>query len=819
VSPIILTTLLALGHTDTSSASFVPPRLLVESPLATVTSTATGVVTLGLSLDAAGVVVAVELLEGLDAANDRRALDAARGLVFRPALAAGVAVPARVRYRYRFVGAHHHAPLAATSTTHAHDDDAGAHATSSSSVAHDAVHVHVHAHPHDHDDGDHAHGAPEAAEPAPTPALSVDVSGRRAARAASDHRFAIDAVRVAPKPGTGAADLLRRAPGVYLSQHSGEGKAHQLYVRGFDAAHGQDLEIHAGGVPVNEVSHVHAQGYADLHFLIPEVVRELRVVEGAFDPRQGDFAVVGSVDFNLGLREPGLLARVSGGQYGTTRGVLAYRPEGLGEDSFVAAELARSDGFGPARGSDRAAAIAQHVVTLGDHERLRVHAASYAARFASAGVVRADDVDAGRLERLGSYDPTQGGSSSRHQALVELVHAHDDVRAELSSWAFVKDLALRSNFTGFSGDPRGDAILQRNESVAVGLDARYGRRFTLLGETHRLELGVSARHDRVAFTQDRLAARDGAPYARELDADLGLTHVGGYADLELRVAPRVSLRGGLRLDAFFADVLDHLGFDGAGAQRSAGGMRPSPKLTVEVRVAPRAKLYAAYGAGFRSPQALSLANGERAPFTGVHTAELGARWAPIEGLELDAATFVAFVGDDLVFDPASGRNLAAGPTRRLGASLLARYTLDERVRATASLAWTNARLTETEEALPYLPPLVARLEADVRQPLGTLFGEPLAVFADVGVTVLGPRPLPFGERADVVALAEAGVGVELGRVALGVDVFNLFDSAWRDGEFVYASRFDAGAPPSLLPARHFTAGRPFTAVATLTLRW
>jgi hypothetical protein len=50
-------------------------------------------------------------------------------------------------------------------------------------------------------------------------------------------------------------------------------------------------------------------------------------------------------------------------------------------------------------------------------------------------------------------------------------------------------------------------------------------------------------------------------------------------------------------------------------------------------------------------------------------------------------------------------------------------------------------------------------------------------------------------------------------------VFNLFDSAWRDGEFVYASRFDAGAPPSLLPARHFTAGRPFTAVATLTLRW
>jgi hypothetical protein len=79
--------------------------------------------------------------------------------------------------------------------------------------------------------------------------------------------------------------------------------------------------------------------------------------------------------------------------------------------------------------------------------------------------------------------------------------------------------------------------------------------------------------------------------------------------------------------------------------------------------------------------------------------------------------------------------------------------------------------------------------------------------------------VPWGVRPALYALAEAGVGVELGRVALGVDVFNLFDSAWRDGEFVYASRFDAGAPPSLLPARHFTAGRPFTAVATLTLRW
>jgi hypothetical protein len=96
---------------------------------------------------------------------------------------------------------------------------------------------------------------------------------------------------LAAAPHRTASDLLLTVPGIALTQHSGEGAAHQIFFRGFDAVHGQDLEIWAAGAPVNDLSNVHGQGYADLHFLPPELVKQVRSAPGTYDPRQGDFSV------------------------------------------------------------------------------------------------------------------------------------------------------------------------------------------------------------------------------------------------------------------------------------------------------------------------------------------------------------------------------------------------------------------------------------------------------------------------------------------------------------------------------------------------
>ena len=134
--------------------------------------------------------------------------------------------------------------------------------------------------------------APPAPSPDPAPPIVVEVAAERP-RPRSASEVVIDRAVIAAAPHRTAADVLAAAPGVHLTQHSGEGKAFQIFYRGFDAVHGQDLEIWAGGAPVNDVSNLHGQGYADLHFVMPEIVRELRVSPGTYAPRQGDFAVAG----------------------------------------------------------------------------------------------------------------------------------------------------------------------------------------------------------------------------------------------------------------------------------------------------------------------------------------------------------------------------------------------------------------------------------------------------------------------------------------------------------------------------------------------
>ena len=655
------------------------------------------------------------------------------------------------------------------------------------------------------------------------------VTGKRPPRSASDRTFKPGARLTAPRAGATAAELLPRAPGLHISQHGGAGKAHQIFLRGFDAVHGQDLEIHAGGIPVNEVSNVHGQGYADLSFLVPEAVLRMRVLEGAFDPRQGDFAVAGSVDLHLGLQRRGILARFSGGSFGLLRGLVAWGPESQPRETFVAAELAQSHGFGPGRAWRRGNVLGQALVPLGGGIRLRVLATSHAGRFGSAGVVRQDDYRAGEVGFFHSYDDRQGGSTSRHQAMAEVEYRGGATRASLSLFGLVRDLRLRHNFTGFlvtpsekqaaagANEPLGDLQEQQNDTVTVGGRGHVRRNIQLLGRTHALEAGVTWRHDRVEQTQRRLRAVDSQPWLDEVDAALAITDIGLYADLNITLPADLRLRVGLRADALSYEIEDRLANGGQQSSRDAFGFHLGPKATLEWRPLERLRLFGSYGNGFRSPQALSLGQGESAPFTTVHAGELGGRLRWEHWLDATLAGFVTHVGEDLIFDHASGRTVASGGTTRGGVTLMLESQPLAWLHATLGGTYTRAVQDDSGEVLPYAPPLVLRLDLDARRAVARLWGRRLSLFGDLSIGVVGPRPLPYGEQTRSVALVDLGVGLELSPVTLSLELFNLADVRWRDGEFVYASSFHQQGSASLVPARHFTAGRPFTAQGTLTL--
>lgn len=610
-------------------------------------------------------------------------------------------------------------------------------------------------------------------------------------------------------------------PGVLISQHGGEGEAHQIFFRGFDAVHGQDVEIWAGGAPVNEVSNIHGQGYADLHFLIPEVVQEIRSTPGNYDPTQGDFAVAGSLRFTFGYAEPGVTAKAGLGSFGARRYLLAYHPKEASEQTFGAVEVYKSDGFGPSRSNRRGSAIAQTTYDFGSGVTGRALATAYAARFDSAGVLRLDDIESGRVERLATYDPKQGGSSSRLQLVLELSNEAEAAEgAEPSRWSFspyvvLRSLKLRNNFTGFLTSSEGDSQQQRNDATTLGATASYRRVVKFLSKRDTLEAGISLRNDSIEQSQHRLSLRndrvtdDGQQLG--IEAKIRATDAAGYVDATLHPIHRVTLRGGLRLDAL-SYLTEDDGGKSQGQTRSALGAQLSKRGTLDVAIIPGLNGLASYGEGFRSPQARTLGDGETTPFTRVTSMEAGLRYRQARRFQASFAAYRTTLSDDLAFDVTTDRNELVPGTTRVGLAGSIVATPNDWFVSSTSFTYTRAAFSRSDashdqgDLLPQVPQVVVRSDLAFTPKLGEPWGQELKSHFGTGLTYFGRKPLQYSELGHDGCLVDANVSLRLGPVETGIDVFNVFNADWYDGEFVYASAFSGSA--SLVPTRHVTVGPP-----------
>jgi hypothetical protein len=660
--------------------------------------------------------------------------------------------------------------------------------------------------------------APDALPTAPVPAYTTTVRAPAPPRSASETTRERDVLQAAPHRS--ADELLAVVPGVFITQHSGEGKAYQIFYRGFDAVHGQDVELWAGGAPVNDVSNLHGQGYADLHFIPTEVVRRVVATPGTYDPRQGDFAVAGSMRFDLGYDVPGATVKAGAGTFGARRAFLAYRPPDAAEGTFAAVELYETNGFGPSRAAQRASAMGQVVLPLGGGTDVRVLASAYAGHFASAGVLRLADIESGAVNRFATYDASQGGASSRAQVVAEVSHREDDSGWQLSTYLVLRSLRLRQNFTGFLTDPNGDSSQQLNDALTLGATGSYDHRLPLFAATDTLRVGFFARTDWIDQSQKRLAQVDNRVTADQVDASVRAHDIAGYVDLALHPLRRLTLRGGVRADGLGYYARDD-GAAAAGQARASQGFHVGKKVTADVALAPGLRALASYGEGFRSPQARSLAEGETTPFTSVTSYEVGLRLSR-GSLAGSLAAFQTNLSDDLVFDHATGRNERVPATRRRGAAADLLATPRPWLVGAVSATYARAAFTESDAQLragdlvPYVPQWVFRADAAARPSLGAWRGVPLSGRLGAGASLMARRPLPYAEWGHDVFLVDAAAALRVGRVELTAEVFNLLDAAWYDGEFVYASRWNPGQAASLVPQRHVTVGAPRTLFFSLS---
>lgn len=703
--------------------------------------------------------------------------------------------------------------------------------------------------------------APPAQEPRSPPptdveeAQDVQVRGRAPppSRGASD--FNVRVGELARVPRQNAAELLKLAPGVLLTNDGGEGHAEQVFLRGFDAREGQDLELTLGGVPINDAGNLHGNGYADTHFIIPELVDSLRVVEGPFDPRQGNFAVAGSAGYELGLHRRGLTAKLTTGSFATRRVLLMWGPEGQSARTFGGAELGDTAGFGENRGARRGSAMGQYEGKLGKDGSYRVGLQAYSTQYNSAGVVRADDVAAGRMPFDGTYDAQQGGDASRYSAWGDLDTRAGDVVLGQQVFVILRDMRLRENFTGLLLDTqrpeqsphaqRGDLLDLHHDATTFG--GRGSARFKkeALGRAQELELGYFARADRSAGTQHRVEARTNVAYLKETDLDARLGDLGLYGDASLRPLGWLTLRGGVRGDLFTYDVLDACaqkrarqpsitnppGDASCLSQQDLGRYRePSDRRsTSSIAVMPRGSLLfgafegftmsVSYGRGARSIDPVYVNQDLETPFAQVDAYEGGVTWARGFGdVELTARSvfFQTHVDRDLLFSETAGRSTLANGTTRTGwvGALRATGTwFDE----AANLTLVRSTFDDTHLLVPYVPDAVLRSDTVVRRELPwKAWGDRVTGALSAGVSYVGRRALPYGQRSDEILTLDGAAAVAWRSYELGLLATNLTDRRYRLSELEYVSDFRGQGQPTLAPARHFSAGAPRGLFLTLT---
>lgn len=716
----------------------------------------------------------------------------------------------------------------------------------------------------------HAHEAAAAAEPVeedPVPAPPVQdpaddslftvVQDRSPpAPPASVSDFDINVGQLADVPRRSATDLMTLAPGVLLVNHGGEGHAPTIFLRGFDAGEGKDVEFLLDGIPLNEPSSAHGHGYADSYFIIPELVDNLRVIEGPFDPAQGDFAIAGTTEFRLGLKERGLHTNLSYGMFNAVRLAGTYGPPGLSNRTFAGVLFRSGDGFGTNRSYMNGTAMGQYEGRMFGDVRLRIMGAVNAGRFNSAGVLRQDTYLTRQLpcpeddysQFFCSVDNTQGGSTQRALGLVEAKLKLGPGRFTQSAYLTYKNTHLRENFTGFVTDIRDQGLPQRGDGLdlgtngfTVGGNSLYVLKHKLLGTKARTDVGITARHDHMLTQGLRLRFRSIIPYKTAFSNLVDVSNLATHGTIRVKPFSWLRIMAGARAALFVYNYTDQnrTEEDRDGERlpfqtSEAFGATIMPRASVDVEPLDGFFLSGAAGLGARSSDGAALSDGEAAPFANVFSSEVGARYELTRGdtvansytLVVRGAAYYTYVGQDLVFDPEAGRNATVGRSNRMGAYLQARYTWAGFLDVNSSVAYSEAFLPGPDDPLynvvagprlPYVPRLMSRTDLSLREQVRVL-GEDIRMSWAVGATLVAPKPLPLETFSEPILVADSSLTVGWRWFDVGLIAENVLDARYRQQEFNYVSNFDGpDAFPSLIPERHFAAGAPRLIRATLTV--
>jgi outer membrane receptor protein involved in Fe transport len=628
--------------------------------------------------------------------------------------------------------------------------------------------------------------------------------------AASEQRISGETLNSFPvsRPG----EVLEAVPGLIVTQHSGEGKANQYFLRGFNLDHGTDIAIWLDEMPINMRTHAHGQGYADLNFLIPELVESLLARKGPYWAQEGDFSSAAALHLHYAEQLERSVVSATGGSFGYWRGLAAGTMAAGAGTLTGAAEIERYDG--PWEIPD---ALRKYNGVLRYNEGtpangLSITAMAYTNSWHSTDQIPLRAVLDGTIGRFGYIDPTDGGDTQRYSLSGQWTRTEGGVADRVAAYFVYSTLNLYNNFTYYLDNPTdGDQFQQSDKRKLMGIDASRTVQHTFAGFEAEAMFGLQTRYDIIDLGLFNTVLRTPTSTIRtdhgeETSAGLYFQERFGWNDWA-----RTTI--GIRGDMYWAT--DSSSLPGASTQTTS--FLPQPKFGTVFGPFDKTEFYINAGIGFHSNDARGISSG--APLlVQSRGAEVGVRTQAIRGLDTTLTFFVLDFSSELVFQGDTADTEPSRPSQRVGVEFTSRYQPTSWATLNADFAYTNARFTGSGiNSDGVVGNFVPEAPAVVASAMVTL-GEDTGWFGSIRWRYFGARPLI--EDGSVWSGSTSLFDVRLGYtfnngLKLTLDALNVFNTQADQIDYYYTSRLP-GEPAAGVNDIHFHPVEPLAFRFTVT---
>jgi len=603
----------------------------------------------------------------------------------------------------------------------------------------------------------------------------------------------VPARQLAIRPILRPAEVLESVPGLIVTQHSGDGKANQYFLRGFSLDHGTDFSTTVEGVPTNLSTHAHGQGYNDLNFLIPELIADVAYKKGPYFASEGDFSSTGSAAIHYLDSLSSGIASITAGSFGQKRLFNAKSFDVGGGKLLYGFEYFHNDGpWEQPENYQRFNGVLSYAKSQ-DDSAYKITAMGYKGDWDATDQVPLRAIQSGAVGRFGSLDASDGGDTHRYSLSGEYAYWGDGAATTAKSYIVNYSLDLYSNYTYFLDNPaQGDQFEQKDDRTIVGGSVERAQTQTLFGLNTTHTFGAQFRNDIIDGvglynTQNRVR------FNTITSHDVNIATLGLYYQNELKLNDYTRMITGLRSDLYQFDVQDTISPVNSNVVTDS---ITSPKLNFIFGPWSDTELFVNAGYGFHSNDARGIAASvdPATPLVRTKGAEIGARTHVVKDLQASLALWVLHSDSELVFVGDAGGTEPTDAAKRTGTELSLYWTPTSWFILDADISLSRARYDDPASAGgAYVPQAIEKTVS-----IGAAITEYDNYFAGIRARYFGSRALIEDNsiRSEPSTLLNLKAGRHLSKnVDLSLDVYNVLDTQNYDIEYYYESQLANESTP------------------------